>query len=323
MNVTENYTNMFHFNLTLFVKIGSFRYPAFVLCLLMFAFIVSANIIILLVISQERTLHEPMYVFIALLSVNALYGSTGFFPRFLMDLLSDTHFISRPACFTQIYIIYTYASNEMTILSIMAFDRYVAVCQPLHYHNKMTRKKVCILSAFAWIMPAFSVATCIYLTVRLPLCGNKILKVYCAAWSVAKLSCASTLILHIATLFVGVVTVFLPLIYVLYTYCRIIIVCSKMSSEFKSKVFQTCLPHTISLVSYSFSGFCDIALNRIDVKKLNPYFAVILSLEIVLIPPVLNPLLYGLTLPEIRKHIFRMLPWLKRHKLEQKMPYHT
>ncbi|XP_029981366.1 olfactory receptor 142-like [Sphaeramia orbicularis] len=323
MNVTENYTNMFHFNLTMFVKIGSFRYPAFVLCLLMFAFIVSANIIILLVISQERTLHEPMYMFIALLSVNALYGSTGFFPRFLMDLLSDTHLISRPACFTQIYIIYTYGSYEMTILSIMAFDRYVAVCEPLHYHNKMTRKKVCILSAFAWIMPAFSVATCLYLTVRLPLCGNKILKVFCAGWNVAKLSCVSTLISNIVGLLYVVIVVFLPLIYVLYTYCRIIIVCSKKSSEFKSKVFQTCLPHTVSFVTFSLAGFCDIALNRIDVEKLNRYFAVILSLEIVLIPPVLNPLLYGLTLPEIRKHIFRMLPWLKKHKLEQKMTYHT
>uniref|UniRef100_A0A673AUK5 Olfactory receptor n=1 Tax=Sphaeramia orbicularis TaxID=375764 RepID=A0A673AUK5_9TELE len=264
-------------------------YISFVLCLLMFAFIVSANIIILLVISQERTLHEPMYMFIALLSVNALYGLT--------------------ACFTQIYIIYTYGSYEMTILGIMAFDRYVAVCEPLHYHNKMTRKKVCILSAFAWIMPAFSVATCLYLAIRLPLCGNKILKVYCAVWNVAKLSCVSTLISNIVGLLVAVVTVFLPLIYVLYTYCRIIIVCSKMSSEFKSKVFQTCLPHTISFVTFSFAGFCDVALSRIDVEKLNPYLAVILSLEFVLIPPVVNPLVYGLTLPEIRKHMLRKLPW--------------
>ncbi|CAB1440815.1 unnamed protein product, partial [Pleuronectes platessa] len=71
-------------------------------------FIVSANLVIILVISRERSLHEPMYMFIALLSVNSLYGSTGFFPRFLMDLVSDSHLISRPACFTQIYVIYTY-----------------------------------------------------------------------------------------------------------------------------------------------------------------------------------------------------------------------
>ncbi|XP_044072805.1 olfactory receptor 10J4-like [Siniperca chuatsi] len=307
----ENDTIMFQFNLTMYVNIGSYRYPAFVLCFLLFAIIVSANLVIILVISRERTLHEPMYIFIAFLSVNSLYGSSGFFPRFLMDLLSDSHLISRPACFTQIYIIYTYAFHEMTILSIMAYDRYVAVCDPLHYHSKVTPKRVCRLAAFAWIFPTFSIALCLYLAVRLPLCGNKILKVYCAIWNIAKLSCVTTVINNIVGLLVTTITIILPLIYVLYTYFRIMLVCRRSSSEFKSKVFQTCLPHTISFVSYSITVFCDIALSRFNVEKLNPFFAVILSLEFVMIPPLLNPLLYGLKLPEIRRHIFKTLPCLK------------
>ncbi|XP_038575820.1 putative gustatory receptor clone PTE03 [Micropterus salmoides] len=307
----ENATIMFHFNLTMYVNIGSYRYPAFVLCFLLFAFIVCANLVIILVISREKTLHEPMYIFITFLSVNALYGSTGFFPRFLIDLLSDSHLISGPACFTQIYIIYTYASYEMTILGIMAYDRYVAVCDPLHYHSKVTPKKVRMLAGFAWICPAFCDTLCLGLVIRLPLCGNSILKVYCAVWNIAKLSCVSTFINNIVGLLVTTITVILPLIYVLYTYLRIILVCRKSSSEFKSKVFQTCLPHTISFVTYSISGFCDIALSRFNVENLNPFFAVILSLEFVMIPPLLNPLLYGLKLPEIRRHIFRTLLNLK------------
>ncbi|KAM9346877.1 olfactory receptor 6N1-like [Symphorus nematophorus] len=307
----ENDTIEFHFNLTMYVNIGFYRYPAFVLCLLLFAIIVSANLVIILVISQERALHEPMYIFIALLSVNSLYGSTAFFPRFLQDLLSDTHLISRPACFTQSYIIYTYASYELTILSIMAYDRYIAVCDPLHYHSKVTPKTVCGLAAFAWIGPAFSVGICLYLSIRLPLCGNKILKIYCAIWNIAKLSCVSIFINNIVGLLVTVVTVILPLIYVLYTYFQIMLVCRKSSSEFKSKVFQTCLPHTISFATYSITIFCDVALSRINVEKLNPFLAVILSLEFVMIPPLLNPLVYGLKLPEIRRNIFRMLSCLK------------
>ncbi|XP_071382747.1 olfactory receptor 4B13-like [Centroberyx affinis] len=307
----ENGTLPFYFNLTMHVNIGYYRYPAFVLCILLFAIIVSANLMIILVISQEATLHEPMYIFIACLSINSLYGSAGFFPRFLMDLLSDTHLISRPACFTQIYVIYTYASYELTILSIMAYDRYVAVCQPLHYHNKMTSKTVLKLAAFAWICPAFSVAVCLYLTIRLPLCGNKIVKVYCAIWNIAKLSCVTTAVNNIVGLLVTTITAFLPLAYVLYTYLRILLVCRKSSSEFKAKVFQTCLPHTISFVIYSFTGYCDIALSRLNIEKLNPFAAIIVSLEFVLIPPILNPLVYGLKLPEIRRHIFRMLSWSK------------
>lgn len=310
MHKMENDT-VFHFNLTMYVNMGFYRYPVFAVCLLLFAIIVSANLAIILVLSLEKTLHEPMYMFIALLSVNSLYGSTGFFPRFLIDLLSDSHLISRPACFTQIYIIYTYAFQEMTILSIMAYDRYVAVCDPLHYHNTMTPNMVCRLAAFAWICPAFSTGLCLYLVTRLPLCGNKLQKIYCAIWNIAKLSCVTTFINNVVGLLVTTITVILPLIYVLYTYFRIILVCRKSSSEFKSKVFQTCLPHTILFLSSSFSIFCDIALSRLNVENLNPLFALVLSLEFVLFPPLLNPLIYGLKLPEIRRNIFRMLSFLK------------
>ncbi|XP_037646589.1 olfactory receptor 6N2-like [Sebastes umbrosus] len=307
----DNRTVSFYFNLTMFVNIGHYRYPAFVFCLLLYSFIVCANLVIILVISRERTLHEPMYIFIACLSVNSLYGSTGFLPRFLMDLLSDTHLISRPACLTQIYIIYTYASYELTILGIMAYDRYVAVCHPLHYHRKMTSKTVFKLAALAWIVPAFGITTCIYLAARLPLCGNEIQKVFCANWNVVKLACVTTVVNNIVGLLLTIVTAFLPLFYVLYTYSRIVVVCLKSSAEFKGKVLQSCLPHVVSFVIYSITAFCDIALSRYNIEEINPYVAVILSLEFVVIPPVLNPLVYGLKLPEIRKHILRMLSWYK------------
>ncbi|XP_035532758.1 olfactory receptor 10A3-like [Morone saxatilis] len=307
----ENSTVSFYFNLTMFVNIGHYRYPVFVFCLLLYSFILSANLVIIVVISRERTLHEPMYVFIALLSVNSLYGSTGFFPRFLMDLLSDAHLISRPACFTQIYVIYTYASYEMTILGIIAYDRYIAICHPLHYHRKMNNKTVRKLAALAWICPAFGIMALISLSTWLPLCGNEIQKIFCANWNIVKLSCVKTLVNNIYGLLLTISTVFFPLCYVLYTYLRILMVCWKNSAEFKGKVFQSCLPHVITFVIYSITGFCDIALSRYNIEQIHPFVAVILSLEFVVIPPVLNPLVYGLKLPEIRRQILRLLTWYK------------
>ncbi|XP_042283039.1 olfactory receptor 10J4-like [Thunnus maccoyii] len=303
----DNNTVSFYFNFTLFVKIGHYRYPTFVFCLLLYSFIVSANLVIMLMISRERTLHEPMYMFIACLSVNDLYGSTGFFPRFLMDLLSDSHLISHPACFIQIYVIYTYACNEMIILGIMAYDRYVAVCHPLHYHRKMTSKTVFKLAAMAWIYSAFAVTVCNSMSMRLPLCGNKIQKVFCANWNIVKLSCVATVVNNIVGMLLTIASVFFPLFYILYTYLRIIIVCWKSSAEFKGKVLERCLPHVISFVICSITGFCDIALSRYDPEEINTFMAVFLSLEFVVIPPVMNPLVYGLKLPEIRRHILRML----------------
>ncbi|XP_041807242.1 olfactory receptor 6N1-like [Chelmon rostratus] len=311
----ENSTYPLYFNLTMFVNIGSYIYPTTVLCFLLYTFIISANLVIIVVIAREKTLHQPMYIFIMCLSVNSLYGSAGFFLRFLRDLLSDTHLISRSACFTQIYVIYTYASYELTLLGIMAYDRYVAVCQPLHYHNKVTSKLVSKLVTLAWIYPAFSVAACVYLSSRLPLCGNKIPKVFCANWPVVKLSCVSTVINNIVGMLVSTSTVFLPLAFVLYTYARIFLVCRKSSIEFRRKVIQSCLPHIITFVNYSITVFCDVALSRNDLENLNPFVAVILSLEFVVIPPIVNPLVYGLKLPEIRKFILRLLTPSKPNKV--------
>lgn len=303
----NNSTVAFYFSLTMFVDMGHYRYLAFGFCLLLYSFIVIANLAILLVILRQRTLHEPMYIFVAFLSFNSLYGSAGFFPRFLMDLLSDTHLISRSACFTQIYVIYTYASSEMTLLCIMAYDRYVAVCYPLRYHRKMNSKTVFKLAVLAWLFPGFSLLTAILLSLRLPLCGSEIKKIFCANWNVVKLSCVTTVANSIYGLFITIVTVFFPLLYVMFTYLRIIAVCWKGSAEFKRKVFQSCLPHVVTFVIFSITGFCDVSLSRYNIEEMNPFVAVILSLEFVLIPPVLNPLLYGLRLPKIRQHILRML----------------
>ncbi|XP_042350658.1 olfactory receptor 10J4-like [Plectropomus leopardus] len=315
----ENSTVFFYLNLTMFMNIGHYRYPTFVFCLLLYSFIVTANLAMILIIIREKTLHEPMYVFIAFLSVNSLYGSAGFFPRFLMDLLSDTHLISRPACFTQIFIIYTYATYELTILSIMAYDRYVAVCHPLHYHRKMNSKTVYTLSCLAWVCPACNLTVSLFMIVRLPLCGNNIQKVYCASWNIVKLSCVTTAVNSIVALLGAIAIAFLPFSCILYTYLRIVVACWKKSSEVRGKVLQSCLPHVISFVIYSITSFSDTALSRQNPDEINPFVAVIMSLEFVIIPPVLNPLVYGLKLPEIRKHILKILcekPQTKRIPVE-------
>nr|XP_046260317.1 olfactory receptor 142-like [Scatophagus argus] len=303
----DNISLPFYFNLTMFMSIGHYRYPAFVFCLLLYSFIMSANLLIIWIILWDKTLHEPMYIFIALLSVNSVYGSIGFFPRFLTDLLSDTHLISHPVCFTQIFVVYTYASYEMTILSIMAYDRYVAVCHPLHYHRKMTSKTVYTLAISAWVCPTFFLTVSINITVRLPLCGNNIHKVYCASWNIVKLSCVTNGVNSTVAMLGAVIAAILPFGFILYTYLRVVAACWKKSAEVKGKVLQSCLPHVVSFMIYSITSFSDTALSRQNPDKINPFVAVILSLEFVVIPPFLNPLVYGLKLPEIRRHIVKIL----------------
>ncbi|XP_031150972.1 olfactory receptor 56A4-like [Sander lucioperca] len=304
---SNNSLNPLYFQFTLFADFGPLRYLFFSLCLLLYMTIVSANIVIILTVCLEKSLHQPMYIFICCLSFNSLYGSAGFFPRFLTDILSDTHLISRPLCFIQIYVIYTYASCEMTLLCIMAYDRFVAICQPLHYHNKMTFQIVRHLLFFAVLYPAFAIGFCLYLTVRLTLCGNKLNRLFCSNWPVVLLSCVDTTLNNIVGQFFTMTTVFIPLFFVLYTYLRILLVCRRSSSEFRGKALQTCLPHIVTFMTYSFSLFCELSLTRFEADKMNPIITVVLSLEYLMIPPINNPLVYGLSLPQIKIVIVRFL----------------
>ncbi|XP_072300056.1 olfactory receptor 51E1-like [Eucyclogobius newberryi] len=302
-----NTTYFLFFNLTMFMKIEVYRYPAFAFCLLIYCFIVFANLVLITVISREQSLHEPMYIFIACLSVNALHGSAGFFPRFLIDLLSDTNLISRPACFIQVFIIYSFIGYDLHLLGVMAYDRYAAVCYPLHYHRKIDFKLVIKLAVGSYIYPVTTVVVVVLLSARLPLCDNQIHRVYCANWNIVKLSCVPTTLNSIVGILLTISIVFIPLTFVLYTYVRIVIICWKASPEFKGKIFQNCLPHIISFTTFSLAVFCDIYLSRFDLETINPILAVILSMEVILISPIVNPLVYGLKLPEIRKHILKML----------------
>uniref|UniRef100_A0AAY4ABT9 Olfactory receptor n=1 Tax=Denticeps clupeoides TaxID=299321 RepID=A0AAY4ABT9_9TELE len=309
----ENGSLQTHFYFTLYSYHGDLRYMFLVIMLIVYFCILLLNISIILVVIKEKSLHEPMYIFISCLSINALYGTTGLFPRLSIDLVSDAHIISRPACFTQIYVIYSYAISEFTILSVMAYDRYVAICHPLHYHNIMTPTMTGLLIAGAFSWSFFWTTVCINITLNLPLCGREITRIYCSNWSVVRLSCVPTVSNNALGMFVAASSVFLPAGFILYTYVRILIVCRRSSSEFRGKALQTCLPHIITFVNYSlasFSFYCDILLNRFELNAIMNIVAVAFSLEFLFIPPLLNPLIYGLTLPEMRKKnpFLRYLP---------------
>uniref|UniRef100_A0A8C4DL91 G-protein coupled receptors family 1 profile domain-containing protein n=1 Tax=Dicentrarchus labrax TaxID=13489 RepID=A0A8C4DL91_DICLA len=306
------FLNPVYFQLTLFADYGSLRYLFFSLCLLVYMTIISANVVIILTVCQEKSLHQPMYIFISFLSLNSLYGTAGFFPRFLMDILSDTHFISRASCFIQIYVIYTYIGHELTLLSVMAYDRLVAICQPLHYHSKMNFRMVRNLIIFAVVYPAVVVVFCVFLASWLPLCGNKLHRLFCTNWPVVQLSCVDTTVNSLAGRVLSVLSVFIPLFFVLYTYLRILLVCRRSSSEFRGKALKTCLPHIVTFVTYCISVFCELSLSRYKVDEANPFVTVVLSLEFLIIPPINNPLVYGLNLPQIRGVIFR---FFKIHKM--------
>ncbi|CAJ1078545.1 olfactory receptor 10A3-like [Xyrichtys novacula] len=307
-NSSSSSVKSLYFQFTLFTDQGSLRYLFFSLCLLLYMTIVSANLAIILAVCLEKSLHhQPMYIFICCLSCNSLYGSVGFFPRFLMDVISDTHLIPQTACFIQIYIVYSYLGNELTLLTVMAYDRLVAICQPLHYHRKMTGRKVKLLIVLSLSYPAVIVSPFVCFLTLVNFCGNKIQRIFCTSWPVIQLSCGDTSDKNIGGQVSAIVTIFFPVAFVLFTYLRILLVCRRSSVKFRGKALQTCLPHMLTFINFSISVFCDHILSRHLIGDLSQIVVVVLSLEFMIVPPIHNPLVYGLSLPQIRGVIFRRL----------------
>ncbi|XP_063060795.1 putative gustatory receptor clone PTE03 [Engraulis encrasicolus] len=306
----NNKTVPAYFHFTSFSIYGNARIIYFLLMVIAYFLIVLFNMTILLVVLKDKSLHEqPMYLLMCCLLFNSLYGSSALFPRLSADLLSTTHTISRPACYTQLFVVHSYAISEFAVLTFMAYDRYIAISEPLRYHSIMTQRKTGLLisCAFSWSLVCVIVG--VYLSARLPLCGNKIPRLYCSNWSVVRLSCVSTVINNIWGFFVTVTTVCLPAGFILFTYIRILIVCRKSTAEFRGKALKTCLPHIVSFVTYSIAVFSDITLGRYEPDEI--IVALLISLEYLMIPPLLNPLIYGLSLPDIRRRILRMIISLK------------
>ncbi|XP_031163438.1 olfactory receptor 2A12-like [Sander lucioperca] len=296
--INSSYVSYFTFGA--YFDIGLFKYLFFLIIMCFYALIVCANLLLIVVICMNRSLHEPMYLFLCSLFVNELFGSTGLFPFLLVQILSDIHIVSAHFCFIQIYCLNAYATIQFHNLSILSYDRYLAICYPLQYNTRMTYNKVTVLVALTWLYPFVGVAVLISLSAPLQLCGNIINKVYCNNYSVVKLACSDTTVNNIYGLICTCLVIFGPLILILYTYVKILKVCFSGSKQTRQKAVSTCTPHLASLLNFSFGGFFEIVQSRFDMSSVPMMLRIILSLYFLTCQPIFNPLIYGLQMSKIR-----------------------
>ncbi|XP_062407965.1 olfactory receptor 1D2-like [Sardina pilchardus] len=121
---------------------GIYKHLYFFLVFVLYVLIIIGNVTLIIIVTVDKSLHEPMYIFICNLCANGLYGTVGFYPKLLLDLQSDVHMISYNWCMIQTYVIYSSAMCEISVLTVMSYDRYVAICRPLQYHSIVTPRAV-------------------------------------------------------------------------------------------------------------------------------------------------------------------------------------
>uniref|UniRef100_A0A3P8S5A4 G-protein coupled receptors family 1 profile domain-containing protein n=1 Tax=Amphiprion percula TaxID=161767 RepID=A0A3P8S5A4_AMPPE len=254
----------------------------FVLLLLIYVFIMVSNVGLVVLISMERSLHEPMYLLFCNMSVNDRY-------------------IRYVDCAVQAFCAHFHAGTSHAVLMVMAFDRYVAICNPLRYTSIVTNRMVVKLSAGAWTVAFLLVVVLLGLSIRLTRCRRVILNPFCDNASLFKLSCQNLLINHIYGLSSAVLLLGSSLGSVTLTYLRIAMVClSSKNKVLNSKALQTCATHLAVYVVMLVSSFTPMIMHRRPEWADNGKVA---SVMFHVVPPALNPLIYGLQCKELRQKI--------------------
>ncbi|OCT56840.1 olfactory receptor 51I2 [Xenopus laevis] len=286
-------------------QLTSIRYFYCILVLVGYLMNVVSNSLIIAAVIIHKTLHEPVYIFISALCLNGIFESMYFYPSIFSALLYKVQVISYSFCLLQAFLIHLYGCFEMTTLSAMAFDRYVCICNPLRYNNIMSLSTVYKIIGGSWTYSIVAFGTHVLLTYRLPLCGAEILKIYCDNWSIVRLSCIDTTINNVFGLFIVSTFVCLLLMLIMYSYIEILRVCARSSQAVIAKALQTCTPQLITTFNFVAGSLFDIFLYRY-IPTIVPYeFRVFMSLEFLVVSPILNALAYGLKMTELRTKIFQ------------------
>lgn len=295
------------FTMTAYAAFGSYNYGFFVVFLLLFLLILTLNSTLILVIHQNKDLHQPMNVFTCLLSVNEMYGSTALLPSVMFCLISRMYTISVRWCLAQVYFLHTYAAAEFCILALMGYDRYLAICSPLHYHSTMSQARMGKLVAFTVLYPTVLLACFFSLSLRLSFCGRFIPKLYCVNMELVKNSCSNVSYISI----VGLVLIFFlvvpQLLLILFSYVQISRVCWKLKKGSRRNALRTCVPHLLSLLNYTIGALFEIVQTRFDMSYIITEIQILLSLYFIVITPVVNPVVYGLGTQLIRVHLIKLL----------------
>ncbi|XP_069053391.1 olfactory receptor 1E5-like [Lepisosteus oculatus] len=284
----------------------------FAVFLTLYLIIVSGNLLLIGIFLADSGLHTPMYMTICNLAIIDITIPT----CTVLTMLNVFHFASYAvpflACFTQAYFFLALGSVECFILLIMAYDRYVAICHPLHYPAKMNQSLTLKLITLCWLGGFMTPIFPVLLGMTRPYCGpNKVLQCFCEFSGVLRLACADITLISFVSLTFGLCVLLIPIIFILISYIKIIkSVLQITSSEGRLKTFATCGSHLLVICVYFLTLLGVYISYRIPGTSVD--MRIMASLFQNVFPPIMNPIIYCLRTKEIRaslleKYVFHQL----------------
>ncbi|XP_036596654.1 olfactory receptor 1361-like [Trichosurus vulpecula] len=277
----------------------------FFLFLLMYLISGLGNLLIMLAIHSDPRLHTPMYFFLSNLSLVDICFTSTTIPKMLNNHISKNRTIPYAGCLTQVFFFLWFAGMDSVLLTTMAYDRYVAICAPLHYNTVMTRKVCALLVGVSWFWAYNNALTHTILLTRLSFCGhNEIPHFFCDLSPLLKLACSDTFINELMIYTVGALTTILPFIGILISYVHIFMAVLKISSvSGKQKVFSTCGSH-LTVVCLFYGTIIGVYFIPTSAHTAQQDTAAAVMYTVV--TPMLNPFIYSLRNKDM-KGALRML----------------
>nr|CAI9692073.1 unnamed protein product [Rangifer tarandus platyrhynchus] len=275
---------------------------------LCFIYIVSilGNCTIIFIIKTEPSLHEPMYLFLSMLALTDLGLSLCTLPTVLGIFWVGARDIGHDACFAQLFFIHCLSFLESSVLLSMAFDRFVAICRPLHYASILTNTVIgrIGLASLGRIRVVFPVP---FLIKRLPFCHSNVLShSYCLHQDAIRLACASTHVNSLYGLLVVIFTLGFDAIIILFSYVLILKTVLGIASRVERlKALNTCLSHICAVLLFYVPLIGVTMIHRFG-KHLSPIVHTLMANTYLLLPPVLNPVVYSVKTKQIRRRIIHV-----------------
>ncbi|XP_014693219.1 putative olfactory receptor 56B2 [Equus asinus] len=274
---------------------------------LLYLLALSANILILIIINQEATLHQPMYYFLGILAVVDMGLATTIMPKILAILWFNAKAISLPECFAQMYVIHCFVGMESGIFLCMAIDRYIAICQPLRYPSIITESFVLKATMFMALRNSLSTIPVPVFAAQRHYCSqNQIDHCLCTTLGVTSLACDDSKINSIYQLFLAWTLMGSDLGLIILSYALILRSVLKLNSaEAASKALNTCTSHLI-LIFFFYTVLIVISITH-STEMTVPFIPVLLNVLHNVIPPALNPMVYALKNKELRQGLYKVL----------------
>ncbi|XP_069819129.1 olfactory receptor 11L1-like [Dendropsophus ebraccatus] len=286
-----------------FQNLERFHVIFFLLLLLIYCVTVCGNLLILVVVSSSRSLHSPMYFFLTQLSLTDVLLSTTITPNMLHNVLNTGSSVSFIGCLSQFYFFSAFEALECLLLTVMSYDRYQAICNPLHYTLVMNLT-FCIRAVLLCWLVVFVTVLMIFFTVsRLDFCGpNVIDHFFCDLEPLLELSCSDTLIMKLEAMFLVIFLAICPVSVIIVSYVYIIFTILKIPTVTgRKKTFSTCSAHLTVVSLYYGSLITMYVFPRQQNAK------TLLSLFYTVVSPLLNPIIYSLSNTEIKQALKKLM----------------